>query len=168
MLLPLVAALTLWLPADADDCRHWRLELDGLGNTLFLAGDRQLLVPATLSHLEQEFCHRHLDVVDRLHSLARRCLTGRVRQVSGLLTFGFRKTIRRKCSSLKEKNQLLSHFACFANATTKDLLDSVMASLVVEQEYIRDSTPDPRLQLRQSCCTFASYATVCSLEIACS
>lgn len=143
-------------------CQHWRLELDALGNTLFLAGDRRFIVPSTVSEVESEYCKKNLQAVDGLHEISRNCLTPFVKQVSGLLTFGFRKSIRRICTDINLKTRLLQKFNCFRNETNKETLDSTMSSLILKLEFMRDHmvSVNSSIMMLQTCCAYENYVKV--------
>ena len=143
-----------------DSCQHWRLELDALGNTLFLAGDQQFVAATSVAELEAEYCQRQLQAIDGLRNVSRRCFMPFMRQVSGLVTFGFRKNIRRVCSDELLKQQMVDKFTCFRNESKKQLLDSTMSSLISQLEYIRNSVANASHLLPQACCAYSTYHMV--------
>lgn len=149
-----------WTSASVEKCRHWRLDLDGLGNRLFFASDRRFVIPSSLSDLEVNYCKPQLTIIDDVRNIARNCLTPYTKQVAGLLTFGFRKNVRRTCSDVNIKKQMLQKFQCFQNDTTRNLLYSTMTPLITELEFIRDNTHNSSLLLLQTCCSFDYHAKV--------
>ena len=144
----------------ARNCQYWRLELDAVGNTLFLAGDRRFAVPSTVSQVETEYCGKNLKAIEDIRNISRTCFTPFVKQAAGLMTFGFRKSVRRICTDFRLKSQLLQKLNCFRNETNKHILDSTMSSLILKLEFIRDNGANSSVAMLQTCCAYENHAKV--------
>jgi hypothetical protein len=162
MSLKLVLVVILFCPNVTSSCRHWRLELDGVGNTLFLSGDRRFRVPSNVSQVDSEYCKRNLQAIDDLRNITRKCLTPFVTLTSGLMTFGFRKTVRKICSDSSAKRQLVQRVTCLHNNTNKQVFDSSMPALILKLEFVRNTGKNTSHMLLQACCLLDSYFTVSS------
>lgn len=147
----------------AFDCHLWRLDLDGLGNTLFFAGDRRFVVPSIMSDLESNYCKQQFKNLDELRTISRNCLPPFAKQMTGLLTYGFRKNIRRTCSNHSLKKEILQKFNCFRNDTIRRQLDSTVAPLIIELEFIRDQVHNSSEIMLRTCCAFDTHSRVCLL-----
>lgn len=144
----------------ASGCRHWRLDLDAVGNTLFLAGDRRFVVPSTVAQVETEYCKKNLKSIDELRNISRSCFTPFVKQVAGLMTYGFRKSVRRICTDSRSKEQVLQKFKCLRNETNKQILDSTMFSFVLQLEHVRDNVANSSHMMLEACCAYEAHVKV--------
>lgn len=143
-------------PVDVD-CNNWKDDIDKASSVLFLAGDRDMVVPKTADDVDDFYCKRHTSSIETVRKISRVCLKPFPKQVIGLLLFGSREELRECCQSNVKKQQFFESLKCFEGKSTQKRLHDSFDQFILKIEGIRDSVPEDHLKIPHACCAYNSY-----------
>lgn len=157
VIVTLVTVISSCQALEEPNCENWRDDIDKASSILFVAGDRDLIPAKNLIELEDRYCKRHTDAIEKVRNITKTCLRPFPQQVIGLLTFGSRKEVRKTCKHETEKQRLLDSVRCFIPKENMEILHDSFDDLIVRVETIRDSNIAINSKMSHTCCAYNSY-----------
>ena len=140
----------------SDVCKNWRPILDKAGKVCFIAGNRQQIIPESMAQVDT-FCIELLHNSNIIRNISRSCLKPFPKQVISTFTHGIRKTNKRICSSVSEKNRILEYGKCLVPPAAQGLLHDMGDQFTRLIENIRDVQTDLNKKIPLVCCSYQDF-----------
>lgn len=137
-------------------CRNYRSRLGTFARTLFVAGDRSMVLPKTVEEVDENFCKSIGNSITRIREISNSCLKPFAKQVTGMLIFGARKQHRKICKSTEDKKKILKYSVCLREQQLLLLHDS-MDEFIDYIEAVRDDVQDYNLKIPYCCCYYQEF-----------
>ena len=138
-------------------CRNHRSRLGSLARTIFIAGDRSMVIPRTLREVESNFCSSIGESITKIREISNSCLKPFPKQVTGMLIFGARKQHKRICKSVDEKKKIIKYVSCMDGQRQLDLLHDSMEQFIDFIESVRDDVKDNNMKIPYCCCYYQEF-----------
>lgn len=144
---------------NATICENWRSILDEAGKTIFIAGNRNHVMPQNLAEADN-FCAVVQENSNIIRDIARLCLKPFPKQIIGTYMYGVRKMHKRVCNDLNEKNRIIEYCKCMLPQPAQKLLHDMGDDFTMIIEAIRDDGYDINKQIPLVCCQYQEFRQV--------